>query len=471
MPPAAVATLGNRLWAFWERFRPCFRTRTRDASAHAYTYLRGQLTMDSARNFAHIARAVSGEDGQAVQHFMANSPWSAGAVFAQIQAEIAATPALAQGGVLILDDSADAKAGTDTAGASRQYNGRLGKGDVCRVDTCLGYANGGVWSRVDGELFLPKEWFGDAFAERREKLGIPPERGFETKLALGLGMSERVKLPFEWLACDAFYGRDSAFRAALDGRAVRYVAQVPATTAVYRRQPRLAVPARRSERGRPPSRCQRLSAERPQEVRALAARARWQRLTVRHSERGELRAEFALERVWTISAAHEIRREWLVVRRERGGRCTYTLSNAAADTPARTLIEASCQRYFVERLFEDAKTEIGWDEFQAQKYRAWAHHLALTAAAVWFIAQTKLAWRQDYHRDPALARQLEIEVLPALSTANVRELLKATLPLPRLTPAQATEQGVTHLVKRAHSTRSRLKHQQRQTQEKSHDSV
>ena len=111
-------------------------------------------------------------------------------------------------------------------------------------------------------------------------------------------------------------------------------------------------------------------------------------------------------------------------------------------TPRRhSLIAWSCRRYFTERTFEDAKTEIGWDEFQAQKYRAWEHHLALTAAALWFVAQTKLAWAQAYTRDPALARQLEVEVLPALSTANVRELLKAVLPLPQLTPAAGDGPG------------------------------
>ena len=85
---------------------------------------------------------------------------------------------------------------------------------------------------------------------------------------------------------------------------------------------------------------------------------------------------------------------------------------------AATRIAWSGRRYFTERTFEDAKTEIGWDEFQAQKYRAWEHHLALTAAALWFVAQTKWAWAQMYTRDPALAYQLEVEVLPALSTAN-----------------------------------------------------
>jgi hypothetical protein len=112
---------------------------------------------------------------------------------------------------------------------------------------------------------------------------------------------------------------------------------------------------------------------------------------------------------------------------------------------------------FLRTHFEDAKTEIGWDEFQAQKYRAWEHHLALTAASLWFVAQTKLEWAQAYARDPELLRQLEVEVLPALSTPNVRAMLMAVLPLPDLTPERAVNQVVAHLVNRSRSTSSRLK--------------
>ena len=97
----AIGTLGERLYEFWQRFRGCFKTSTRDTSACAYTYLRGQLTMDGERNFANMARNMTGDDGQALQHFMSNSPWSGPEVFRQIQAEITATPALAQGSTLI----------------------------------------------------------------------------------------------------------------------------------------------------------------------------------------------------------------------------------------------------------------------------------------------------------------------------------------------------------------------------------
>jgi hypothetical protein len=47
--------------------------------------------------------------------------------------------------------------------------------------------------------------------------------------------------------------------------------------------------------------------------------------------------------------------------------------------------------------------------------------------------------------------------LPALSVANVRELLKASLPLPQLMPQQAQQLVVKHLVGRSRATASRRK--------------
>ena len=344
----ATATVGARLYEFWLRFRDCFTTRTRDTSANAYHYLRGQLTMDNERNFANMARNMTGDDGQALQHFMSNSPWAGQAVFGQIQAEIKATAALAQGSTLILEESADEKAGTHNAGASRQDNGRMGKVDLCRVDTCLTYANGGLWAMVDGELFLPEEWFGEAFAQTRHELGIPPERTFETKIALGLKMVKRVKangVPFDRLACDALYGRDSQFRADLDTAGVLYAAQVPADTNVYVSEPHVGVPEKRGKRGRPRTRLHVLSRQRPHEVRALARDPRtvWQQVVVRPTERGRLAADFAVQRVWTVAVGQRPRAEWLVRRRDAEGDCSYTLLNAPEDASHERLIAWSCR--------------------------------------------------------------------------------------------------------------------------------
>jgi hypothetical protein len=74
-----------------------------------------------------------------------------------------------------------------------------------------------------------------------------------------------------------------------------------------------------------------------------------------------------------------------------------------------------------------------------------------------FVAQTKLDWAKTSARDPELARVFEVEVLPALSMANVRMLLQAVLPLPQLTPQQATDLGIEQLINWTRSRKSRLK--------------
>ena len=135
----------------------------------------------------------------------------------------------------------------------------------------------------------------------------------------------------------------------------------------------------------------------------------------------------------------------------------YSLTNAPGDTPLLTLAQRKCQRYFVERSIQDAKSELGMDEFQAIKYRAWQHHLALTILASWFIAETRLDWQEAHPRDASLLEDYETDVLPALSMANVREMLRATLPLRQLSPLEAANLVVKHLDNRTRSRRARLR--------------
>jgi hypothetical protein len=179
-------------------------------------------------------------------------------------------------------------------------------------------------------------------------------------------------------------------------------------------------------------------------------------LAIRHTERGLLTYECVARRVWTLTPADEVREEWLFLRKETDGTCSFSLSNAASDTPLPQLALWRCQRYFVERTFQDAKSEGGWDELVARKYRAWMHHTALDALALWFVTETKLDWAKAHPRDPQLVQELSIEVLPALSMSNVCELLKAVMPLNRLSPDEATRLVIRHLVNRSNSTRSRL---------------
>ncbi len=127
--------------------------------------------MRNNRNYTTIGKE-SGVNKQNIQHFMSNSPWDCQKVYTQIQQEIKNTPALSQGGALLLDESADAKSGKKSAGSGRQYNGRQGKIDMSQVGVFLAYVNvtsHPLWTWVIGDLFLPKHWFSDEMEPERKR--------------------------------------------------------------------------------------------------------------------------------------------------------------------------------------------------------------------------------------------------------------------------------------------------------------
>jgi SRSO17 transposase len=415
--------------------------------------------METNRNFANIGRKTNVAT-QNMHHFMSNSPWSGGVLVGKVRADVAAQDEFQSGAMLLLDESADDKSGTHTVGSGRQYNGRRGKVDNCIVGVFLSCVDAScqyhIW--IDGELFLVEDWFSDAWAERRRQAGVPDDREFQTKLELGWQMIQRVQaegFPFEAIACDCHYGRSAWLRDQMAAADWEYYADVPADTKVYRQPPVIGIP--QNKHGKKAQKQRVLS---PRAVRVDSLRHDpdmiWQTITLRPSERGMLRADFARCRVWTVRDDFRVVEEWLLIRRD-GQRHTYTFSNAPLDTPLVTMAQRKSARYFIERSNQDVKTEVGWDEFQAIKLRAWEHQLALTILASWFVTETRLDWSHRFERDPELLAHYEVEVLPALSMANVREMLTAAMPLPQLSPEEATYLVVKHLDNRTRSRKSRLK--------------
>ena len=109
------------------------------------------------------------------------------------------------------------------------------------------------------------------------------------------------------------------------------MADAPHNTRVYLKRPVIGVPeVKPGKRGPKPSRSRVLSPDRPLKVSEVAHQedTNWRRVRVRSTERGELNDEFAARRIWTIHEDEPVQ-EWLVIRRESNGRCTYSLSNAS----------------------------------------------------------------------------------------------------------------------------------------------
>lgn len=121
----AIAKLGNRLERFWRYYGQWTWTQTSGTNHYGLSYLKGLLRMKTDRNMSEIAREA-GVSEQNMQHFISNSPWSGEKMIGQVQQAICEREEM-QGGVLILDESADVKSGESSAGSLRQHNGRLGK--------------------------------------------------------------------------------------------------------------------------------------------------------------------------------------------------------------------------------------------------------------------------------------------------------------------------------------------------------
>ena len=85
--------------------------------------------------------------------------------------------------------------------------------------------------------------------------------------------------------------------------------------------------------------------------------------------------------------------------------------------------------------------------------------MALTVLASWFINLTKYQWAYTYERDPVLLETFEVDILPALSVANIRSLRNEVMPLKQLNPEQAVEKVIEHFINRTLSRKSRLKNQ------------
>ena len=427
------------------------KTKTRDTSEYGYHYLSGLLRMESDRHINGIAR-VADIPEQNLQQFMTDSPWPSEDLIAILQQDIGHLAHYKQGSVLIADESAEEKAGANSAGSSRQHNGRLGKVDMSQVGVFLALAKDGYRTWIDGELYLPEKWFSQAYAPQRKKLAIPNDREFQTKIQLVLVMVKRVianGVPFVAFDCDSLYGRSGWLRDELDQLQVEYYADIPHNTTLYLEKPQVIKEQKRKNVQITVIGAQTTPAK-------LMDELPFTEITIRPNERGYLTAKFARQQVWTVREDGACRQEWLLIRRDKGN-VTYSLSNTTPDTDLRTMAERKSHRYFIERANQDAKSELGWDEFQAQKYPAWTHHLALTIMASGFITETLLDWAENHPRDPALLAEYETDVLPNLSIVNVRTLLRSVLPLPQLSPYEAAELVVKHLDNRTRSRRSRLK--------------
>ena len=180
IPIEEVGQSAQRLRDFLEKYHSSFLTKTHDKSEYAYRYVSGLLRIETQRNMAKMARKT-GMVEQNTQHCMSYSPWPGSGLIADAQKDVKEHPEFQAGAMLVIDESAEQKAGEYSAGAGRQHNGRLGKVEMSQVGVFVALVTPKVNTWMDGELFCPGRWFEEGYADKRKKAGFPQERTFKTK--------------------------------------------------------------------------------------------------------------------------------------------------------------------------------------------------------------------------------------------------------------------------------------------------
>jgi len=366
-----------------------------------------------------MAEVVADSHYQRLHHMLSESPWDRNAVYEQLVRDANTHFGCRGPCALVIDESGFAKKGVKSVGVARQWNGRLGKTDNSQVGVFAAITCDDVAALVDEELYLPEEWTRDA--ARCEKAGIPEEaRAFRTKGEIAYAMIKRARragLQFAYSAFDGGYGHLPWLLRDLDDEGEIFLAEVHSDQAIYLDDPAPAIPERATTRkGRAPTRPVTQAISETVSAWAMCQPASaWRRLSVRDGEKGVVIAEYLTTRVFVWDGEAAQPRHWhLLVRRELdGSKLKYCLSNAKAKASLRHLATMQAARHFVERAFEDAKSQCGMADYQVRVWKGWHHHMTLVMIALMFLAKERLANR---------------ETAKLLSCRDVVEMLRHRLP-------------------------------------------
>jgi len=405
--------------SFVKSFSHHFRSYRHDVTEKARQYASGLMQAGARKNMDRMAEVVPDSKSRNLQQFLTHSKWDARSVIDHVARDANQFLGDEQRAGLLIDESGFAKQGPMSVGVSRQWLGRLGKVDNGQV------AVFGVLSRdrfaipVDVKLYLPKKWTEDP--KRCEKAGIPEaERVFRTKEQLALEIVSHARqngLRYGWVGADAGYGKGPGFCLELDRMNERFVVDLHSDFPIYLEDPRPYLPEKTSRKG-PKFTRYRTDASIIEVKAAVEGLKLCEQpvLKLRDTTRGPLKVR-ALRfpvYVWDREASQACR-FFLLATQILGPKAEtkISLSNAPETMKLKTLAWMQLQRYWVERAFEDAKSECGMADYQVRKWSAWHHHMALVMMAMLFMLNERVRHKDSY---------------PLLSCSDIEELLSRFLP-------------------------------------------
>jgi SRSO17 transposase len=363
----------------------------------AALYARGLIEEGRRKSLEPMVGRLGGGpvEYEALQHFLADSPWDAGVVERPVAERVCA---VIEPQAWVLDDTGVVKDGEHSPGVKRQYSGTLGKTGNCQVTVSLHAVGLRGTVPLGFRLYLPEEWCEDS--KRRRKAKIPDIVEFQTKPALGGEPAVRAagwEIPRAPVLGDQAYGDASKLRARLDEEGLEYVLSVSASTAVFETGTRFEIPPAKPGAGRPPTvpKADRKSTQ----VKTLAAalpRKAWKTVTYRDRHGKKIRSRFAFVRVIAAGPVTEHRlaprEEWLIIERPKGADqpSDYWLANLPTDTAHERLARLARLRWMIELDYRQLKGELGLDHYEGRSYLGFHHHCAIVTAAHGFLTLERL---------------------------------------------------------------------------------
>lgn len=439
--------------SFVKNFSEHFRSYRHDVTEKARQYASGLMQAGSRKNMERMAEIVPDTKSRNLQQFLTHSKWDARAVIDHVARDANELLGNDQQAGFLIDESGFAKQGPMSVGVSRQWIGRLGKVDNGQVAVFGVLAKGRFAVPVDVRLYLPKKWTEDPM--RCKKAGIPEnERAFRTKEELALEIvahARRNGLHFGWVGADGGYGKGPGFCLALDQMGERFVVDLHSDFRVYLEDPKPYVPEKTSQRGREFSRYRTdVKGFEAKEVVAGFGLSHQPIRMLRNTSRGPLKVRVLRVPVYVWDGKTSDVHCYFLIATQTLGRNPETkisLSNVPETIDLETLGWMQLQRYWVERAFEDAKSECGMADYQVRKWSAWHHHMALVMMTMLFMLTEKIKHEDTY---------------PLLSCSDIEELLSRFLPRRDVTREEVIRQLEHRHRKRLAAIQSHSRISQRQ---------
>jgi SRSO17 transposase len=417
--------------------------RRRDARANGLLYVRGLLMPQVAGNCWSIGEAVGLSRPYRLHHLLERAAWDEDTARDAVRAFLARHLG-ADGGVLIFDETGQAKKGTATAAAGRQYSGTMDRVENVIVAVYTTYATDRGHALIDRDLYVQADWFEDP--ARMAAAGFPKDHAFATKPALALAQAKRALaagISPAWATGDEVYGRSRELREFFEHRGIGYVFAVPVdhqfTTSGQVRM-------------------------RADQALHLVEPGGWNRRSCGAGAKGPRYHDWA----W-IATDHP--RRQLLIRRSMTGPSEVAYFYAYAPEnrvcSLTDLVKIAGARWKVEDDFQDSKSTVGLDQTQVRLYRAWKRHVTLAMAALAFLAVVAAIERAAHPgpvlpEDPDQLPPVDCDTI-ALTVPEVQRLFHVFTTLTRNLPPHSVRARIArHLNwsdwRRRHQARARWHH-------------